>query len=45
MPTYYDIPFINVIVGSKYMPVDEQSMNITVGTVVRKKVLTNMSFV
>ena len=36
---HYDVPFIHVTIGSLPMPVDEQGMNVTVGTVGRKKPL------
>ena len=34
---YYDVPFMHVTFFIKPMLVDEQSMNVTVGTVARKK--------
>ena len=36
---YYDVPFMHVTICSQPMPVDEQGMNVTVGTVARKNAL------
>ena len=33
---YYNVPFMNVTIGSQPMPVDQQGMILTVGTVARK---------
>ena len=35
---YYDVPFMNVTVGSEPMPVDEQGTKVTVGTEAKKNV-------
>ena len=36
---YYDAPFMHVTIGSYPMLVDEQGMNVTVGTVAKKNPL------